>query len=132
MTAVLLLLAVVKDCLTTETQQFVRVDFVVINRVRTFDTEYDGWGRPRVVPRESVWISFWDHLRVTVLPGPGPLVARGWWTASNLRNMVPCTDGWLLESNDGVNVVTSEIRFINSPFDWELRHRRIFRPIQKP
>jgi hypothetical protein len=60
------------------------------------------------------------------------MVARGWWTMSQLRSIIPCTEGWLLESKDNLNVITPEVRFINSPFDWEMRHRRIFRPFRRP
>ena len=111
---------------------FVKVDIVVINRVRTYSVEYDPWGRPTYVPHETVWVSFWDHLRLTVLPAPGLLIDRGWWTMSQVRSITRSMDGWILESKDNINVITPEIRLIDSPFDWEMRNRRIFRPIRKP
>jgi hypothetical protein len=132
MYALVLLLAPMAAEQPQQPAYYVKVDFVVINRVRTFNVEYDNWGRPRFVPQETVWISFWDRLRVTVLPVPQAIVARGWWTMSNLRSMTRCTEGWLLESNDNINVIAPEVRIINSSFDWEMRHRRIFRPIRRP
>lgn len=113
-------------------EYFVDVDYVVINRVRTYQVTLDDWGRPTWTANETVWLSFWDRLPVAVLPAPGVIMARGWWTSSNLLEISPCTEGWVFRSKDGINVIASELRFVNSPFDWEMRHRRIFRPIRRP
>lgn len=111
---------------------FVKVDLIVINRVRSQTTEYDAWGRPIHKPTEIWWVSFWDHVRVSVLPIPGRKIDRGWWNMSNVRTIAPCTDGWLIESNDGMNVVAPKLLVIDSPFDWEMRNRGIYVPIRKP
>lgn len=111
---------------------FVKVDFVVINRVRSYSVEYDAWDRPTIVPHETVWVSFWDRLALTVIPTPGLRVGRGWWTMSQVRSITQATEGWIVESKDNINVITPEIRLIDSTFDWEMRNRYIFRPIRKP
>ncbi|MFQ5734754.1 MAG: hypothetical protein ACE5KM_22700 [Planctomycetaceae bacterium] len=111
---------------------FTKVDVIIINRVRSQTTEYDAWGRPIYKPTEVWWVSFWDKVRVSVLPVPGMKIDRGWWSMGNVRNIAPCTDGWLVESNDGMNVIAPELLVIDSPYDWEMRNRGIYLPIRKP
>ena len=111
---------------------FVKVDVIVINRVRSQTTEYDAWGRPIHKPTETWWVSFWDHVRVSVLPVPRMKIARGWWSMSNVRNIARCTDGWIVESNDDMNVIAAKLIVIDSPFDWEMKNRGIYMPIRKP
>lgn len=38
----------------------------------------------------------------------------------------------MIESNDGLNVIGRELIVIDSPFDWEMKHRGIYCPIRKP
>jgi hypothetical protein len=70
------------------------------------------------------------------LPGqvsvPVALIDRGWWTCAQCRDICPCTDGWLVESKDGINVVAPNMLMVDSPYDWEMRNRRIYCPIRKP
>ena len=116
--------------MVVEPAYYVTVDFVVINHVKTYSVEFDAWDRPRIKPHETVWVSFWDRLHATFIPVG--LVARGWASMSQVRNITRCSDGWMISLKNNVNVITPEIRVIESPYDWEMRNRRIYRPIRKP
>ena len=115
---------------------FVKVDLIIVNRVRSHSTSYDAWGRPSITSSEQWWVSFWEILWTPQIPGQLPiplgLIDRGWWTYSQCRQIVPSSDGWLLESKDGINVLAPNVWFVDSPYDWEMRHRRIYCPIRKP
>jgi len=118
------------------TAHFAKVDVIIVNRVRNHSTSYDEWGRPSHKFSEQWWVSFWDVLWVPAVPAAGALPAgwvdRGWWPCSNCRGMYPCSDGWMVESKDGLNVVAGKLWIIDSPFDWEVKHRKLYRPIKKP
>lgn len=111
---------------------FVKVDRIVINRVRSFTTEYDAWGRPTYKSTEVWWISFWDDPRAVLLPIPGLEIDRGWWAMDTVVNISRCTEGWIAENQNGINVIAKQLIVIDSSFDWEMRNRRIYRPIKKP
>lgn len=111
---------------------FVKVDRIVINRVRSFTTDYDDWGRPIHKPTEVWWVSFWDDVRVSVLPVPKMQIDRGWWAMDTVLNISRCTEGWMVENRNGLNVIARELTVIDSPFDWEMRNRHIYIPIRKP
>ena len=111
---------------------FVKVDRIIINRVRSFTTDYDAWGRPIHKPTEVWWVSFWDDVRVSVLPVPKIQIDRGWWAMDTVQNISRCTGGWLVENRNGINVIAKELTVIDSPFDWEARNRGIYLPIRKP
>ncbi len=38
----------------------------------------------------------------------------------------------MVENRNGINVIARELTVIDSPFDWEMRNRRIYIPIRKP
>lgn len=115
---------------------FVTVDLIVVNRVRSHSTSYDAWGRPSTTSSEQWWVSFWELLWTPTIPGqfsvPLALIDRGWWTCAQCRHVCPCSDGWLVESKDGINVVAPHLWIVDSPYDWEMRNRRIYCPIRKP
>lgn len=115
---------------------FAKVDLIVVNRVRSHSTNYDAWGRPCTRCSEQWWVSFWEVSWSPRIPGihsvPIELIDRGWWTCSQCVGFYPCTDGWMVESKDGINVSAAQMIVIDSPFDWEMRHRRTYRPIKKP
>lgn len=118
------------------TAYYAQVDLIVINRVRSHTTSYDEWGRPRHRFSEQWWVSFWDILWVPAAPLGGVLPAgwidRGWWSSSNCVGISPCSDGWVVESKNGLNVVAKKLWVIDSPFDWEVKHRKLYRPLKKP
>jgi len=128
----LLLVPTTADHRPEQPAYFVNVDVIVVNRVRSFNVEFDAWGRPRYKPNEVWWVSFWDELQVTLLPIPNLRIDRGWWPMSKVLNITHTTDGWLFESTDGVNVIAPVLLYVDSPFDWEMRNRRIYIPIRKP
>lgn len=111
---------------------FAAVDLIVVNRVREFTTTYDAWGRPSHRAKETWWISFWQKPRGVVIAAHLPLIDRGWWTMSQVRRLTSCTGGWLAESKDGLNVIAKSCIFIDSPYDWEMKNRRMYLPIKKP
>ena len=49
-----------------------------------------------------------------------------------VRCITRCSDGWVIESKDNGNVITSAIRVIDSDYDWEMRNRFLYYPIRKP
>lgn len=117
----------------------VRVDIIVINRHRQV-REWDelNWRNYVVRKREFTetwWVSFWD-VKVVSLPPFGPifvdLVDRGWWPMGDVRSVAPCTEGFSVEKKGraGLVVIGTELRVIDSPFDWEVKHRRFYRPIK--
>lgn len=118
------------------TAEFVKVDLIVINRVRSHHVETEFDYRWRAVERhvytETWWISFWDKPFAALLPLPGAWIDRGWWQADALQNISRGPDGWILESKDGLNVIGRELWIIDSPFDWEVRMRRVYQPIRRP
>ena len=115
---------------------FARVDFVVINHVRTFHVTYDRWDRPCTTASITTWVSYYDWKWSTPLPGfhgvcvPVGWVNRGFVTIGNAR-MLRCTDGWLVETPE-YTVITPVLLVVDSDYDFELRWRRIFRPIRRP
>lgn len=118
------------------TAHFAKVDVIIVNRVRSHSISYDEWGRPKRAFSEQWWVSFWEVVWAPNLHGPGAVpvswIDRGWWACSNCRGFFPCTDGWLVESKDGVNVVAPELLVVDSPYDWEVKHRKVYKPIRKP
>lgn len=110
----------------------VRVDFVVINEQRCYDETTDAWGRPRLNVTHRTWVSFWDYCKVPAIRCERCIVARGWWLGGQVQSINQCSDGWILESASGINVITPEIRLVSSDYDWEARNRFIFDPIRKP
>ncbi len=140
MLTVLLLAALPANAATPAQQAnaayFVKVDLIVVNRVRSHSTNYDPWGRPCTRCSEQWWVSFWDVQWSPAIPGfvsmPIGLIDRGWWTCSQCVGFFPSTDGWLVEAKDGINVSAPHMILIDSPFDWEMRNRRVYRPIKKP
>ncbi len=115
---------------------FVDVDVIIVNRVRTHSTSYDDWGRPHIKCSEQWWVSFWEILWMPAIPGhaamPIAWIDRGWWTCSHCEGVFPCTEGWMVESKDGINVTAPQLLVIDSPYDWEMKNRKIYRPITKP
>ena len=115
---------------------FVKVDLIVVNRVRSHTTNYDAWGRPCTRCTEQWWVSFWEVKWSPKIPGllsvPIDIIDRGWWTCSQCVGFFPCTEGWLVESKDRINVTAPDMVLIDSPYDWEMRNRRNYRPIKKP
>jgi hypothetical protein len=115
---------------------YVKVDLIVVNRVRSHSTSYDAWGRPSTTSTEQWWVSFWELLWSPAIPGhvsvPLGWIDRGWWTYTQCRDFSPCSEGWLVESKDGINVVAPHLSIVDSPYDWEMRNRRIYCPIRKP
>lgn len=115
------------------TAWFVEVDLIVVNRVRSYATSYDAWGRPRIIVSERWWVSFWDDLPpVVVIPTPGLRIDRGYWLMDQVVHISRASGGWIVESKGGINVIAARFWFIDSHYDWEMRNRRIFRPIRKP
>ena len=110
----------------------VMVELVIINFVRTTTETEDVWGRPRYTPNLTIWVSFWDYCTVPWIPSDRCLIARGWWIMSQVRSITCCSDGWIFESKDNVNIITPEIRLIDSDYDFEMRNRIIYQPIRKP
>lgn len=107
-------------------QYFARVDVIVINRVRSQTTSWDAWGRPLCKPTETWWISFWEI-------GWFEWSDRGWWSMTSVRSISKSScGGWVVESNDDINIVADELILIDSPYDWEMRNRVNYRPIRKP
>ena len=85
---------------------------------------------------ETWWVSFWDVVVVNIPPfGPVfvDLVDRGWWPMGDVRTLAPCSDGFAIEKKgrSGLTVIGTELWVIDSPFDWEVKHRRIYRPIRE-
>lgn len=116
---------------------FVKVDLCVINHVRSFNTEWDQWDRPRFKPSSTTWVSFWSICWTPPLPYlaasvPVALVNHGWRTTNQTRNIVPCEDGWIIENKDGINVIARDVWVVASPYDWEMRNRRLYCPLRKP
>ena len=111
-------------------------DFAIINHVRTYTVEFDRWGRPTWTPHLTAWVSFYDFVtlpRGLIVPSvPVAWINRGWWTVSQTRSILPCSDGWLLDSTDRVTVVATAVYLVESDYDWEMRHRKWFDPIRKP
>lgn len=127
-----------------QTADFVKVDFIVINRHRQVrEWEETNWEHQPVVRREFTenwWVSFWDVLVVDV-PRFGPvfyeLVDRGWWRFDQIELISPCSDGFMVQAKSadgkpGLTVLAGEVHLIDSPFDWEVRNRRIYDPIRRP
>jgi len=118
------------------TAYFVDVDLIIINRVRGHSTSYDDWGRPHMKTSEQWWVSFWQYKWLPVYPGgvrvPIALIDRGWWSCSQIKAIELCSDGYLVESKDGMNVIAPNLSIVDSPYDWEMRHRRIYKPIRRP
>lgn len=121
---------------SSNAEYFVEVDVIVINRVRTHSTSYDDWGRPRIKCSEQWWVSFWEVLWSPKLPGypamPMAWIDRGWWTCSHCEGYFPCTEGWMARSKDGINVSARHLWIVDSPYDWEMKNRQVYRPIAKP
>lgn len=118
------------------TAYFAKVDVIVVNRVRSHTTSYDEWGRPTHKYTQQWWVSFWQKRWAPAIPMAGPVpigwIDRGWWSCSNCKGFYPCSDGWMVESKDGMNVIAAELLVIDSPFDWEVKHRCVYQPIKKP
>jgi len=123
---------------------YVKVDVIVINRQRRIrEWEEENWRHELVAKREfseTWWVSFWDVLVVSV-PPLGPLyvdfIDRGWWSADKVESLAPCSDGFVIERKPekgelGLSVIGTELHIIDSPYDWEMRNRRIYQPIQAP
>lgn len=116
----------------------VRVDFIVVNRHRQV-REWEELNHRHAVVRkreftETWWVSFWDVMVVSVPPfGPVyvDLVDRGWWPASEIRTLAPCSEGFAVEKKgrNGTVVIGTQVWMVDSPFDWEVKHRRLYRPI---
>lgn len=137
MLSVLLLAVVpVEAAKPAPTAYFAKVDVIVVNRVRSHSTSYDDWGRPTHKYSEQWWVSFWECAWVPTVPAIGAVpfawIDRGWWSCSQCRAIVPCSGGWLVESKDGMNVIAPALWVVDSPFDWEVRMRRIYRPLCRP
>ena len=118
------------------TAYYAKVDVILVNRVRSHSTSYDEWGRQKRTFSEQWWVSFWQVQWIPSPTGIGSIPAvcidRGWWSCSNCKGFYPCTDGWLVESKDGLNVVAPNLFIVDSPFDWEVKHRKVYKPIRKP
>lgn len=138
MKALLILAAVlpVEAQKPAKTAYFAKVDLIIVNRVRSHTTSYDEWGRPTHKYTSQWWVSFWKKRWAPAMPFAGPVptgwIDRGWWSCSNCKGFYPCSDGWMVESKDGMNVIASDLLIIDSPFDWEVKHRCIYQPIKKP
>lgn len=116
------------------TMMFVFVDRIVINRVRNHHTVLDFDVRWRTVERHvwttTWWISFWDRPAFeALLPAPGAWIDRGWWRGDRLARICHGPDGWIVEARDGPAVAAQALLIVDSPYDWEVRHRRIWRPL---
>ena len=110
------------------TERMVRVDVLVLNRHRQV-REWNGlnWRHCVVRKREFTstwWVSWYDWLPLSV-PG-GILVNRGWNTF-NPQRLAPGSEGWSYRA-DGYVVVATELRFVDSPYDFEVRHRQLCLP----
>ena len=109
---------------------FVKVDRIVINRHRHYRVKFDAWDRPQISCYEYWWVSFWDKKWI-----PIPFMSvfiwqdRGYFGECNIRSISQCTDGWMIESVDGVNVISENLIFVDSPYDWEMRKRVLYNPI---
>lgn len=118
------------------TAYLANVDLIVVNRVRSHSTSYDEWGRAKRAFSEQWWVSFWEYVWVPMPNGVGAVPAacidRGWWSCSNCRGFYRCSDGWMVESKDDLNVVGADLIVVDSPFDWEVKHRKVYKPISKP
>lgn len=120
----------------------VRVDIIVVNRhrqVREWDER--NWRHDLIRKREFTetwWVSFWDLMVVSVPPfGPVAvdLIDRGWWPANEIEVVAPAHHGFAVvkkgsEKKPGLTVIGSELWIIDSPFDWEVRNRRLYRPMR--
>lgn len=122
----------VRNC--GDTTRLVDVDLIVVNRVRRVLVTRDARGRLVQVPSEVWYVSFYDFLRVPAIPGllvnPVVMVHRGWRNCFGLGCAQRCSGGWVIDTNDGFTVVGTKLFFIDSPYDWELRHRAIYLPIR--
>lgn len=116
---------------------FARVDLILVNRVRSVTIEYDAWGRPVYRTSEVCWVSFWRRPYAPCPGGWWPVCKRawidcGWWNWNRVRLLAPCSDGWVIENDDALNVVAPDLLVIDSGFDYELRHRGAYRPLKTP
>lgn len=135
MTTLLLILMPIMAEIPQQPVVFVQVDAVVINRVRSYSESTDAWGRTQITTHEQTWVSFWSDFQLPTFLGGGRIpfaIDHGWWTMSQVKNIAPATDGWMIESQDGINVTAGKLLLIESDFDWELRNRRVYRPMQMP
>lgn len=119
-----------------------RVDLIVVNRHRVVqereeEARVGGFITIRQYS-EFWWVSFWEWRVVWIHRTPLVLfVSRGWCAMSDIRDVTPCTNGFAFERNSRVagnrfTVIAPELRIIDSPFDWEMRHRTLFVPFSFP
>lgn len=108
--------------------RLVIVDRIVINRVRSVSWAFDAWGRPVSTPSEIWWVSYWERCRAVVLPVP--MIDRGWAAMSQVVLITPSTAGWCVELKNGLCVSARELVVIDSPFDWEMKHRVVYWPLK--
>ena len=103
-----------------------RADFIVINRVRSVSITHDEYGREHRSYSEQWWASWYEWM--PIYPPAGLLINRG-WNSFEASRLAPCSEGWAYRS-PGVVIVATELLYIDSPYDFEVRNRKIYLPFQ--
>ena len=124
------------------TERMARVDVIVINRHRMRRVvEYEDWRgqtKTRIEYSEAWWVSFWE-FRIVRIPGVAAVVCltvdRGWWSVSSIGTVSRCSGGWCVTRRQGphcsgLSVIGRELWTVDSPFDFEVENRWIYRPIR--
>ena len=121
----------------------VQVDLIVINRHRQVRKWEELDHRLRVVKKrkftETWWVSFWDAI---VVPSPAggilfaDIVDRGWWPGGDTLFLQRCSTGFCIGQKSArpgaprLVVFARSLCVVDSPFDYEVKNRRFYQPIQ--
>lgn len=73
-----------------------------------------------------MWFSWWRYRAVGYVVY---LEGCGWKPECDFRSLAPASDGWAAEFTV-LTVFARELWVIDSPYDWEVENRVLYRPLK--